>query len=483
MGRNAHELLSVGIDIGTTTTQVVFSRLLLEEQAFSGHIRRITITDKQILYRGKISLTPLADRDTLEVQALEAMLRSEYSRAGVNPQEVDTGAVIITGETAKKRNADKVLEIVAGLAGEFVVTVAGPHVESLIAGRGSGAAAYARRHFTTVTNVDIGGGSANMAVFRQGQAIADAAMNFGGRLIEIDRASGTVSHISAPAHLICDHQDIALAVGARPLLGDLRRFTDSMAGLAVDLIEGRADSLAGKLLLTPPATVSGKETILFFSGGVGLHYYDPVPADSLDAVAIHGDVGPLLAVSLREHAGLAAYEIHRPPETMGATVLGASAQTVTLSGSTIWAEPGLLPIRNVPVTRPVLPGTLADPEAVAQAVAQAVLRWDIDLSQDYFAIALDLILPLDYEALIQLSTGLARFVRQHLPANRPLVIIIERDYARALGQTLKALVPMQPLLVIDQVGLEEGDFIDLGTPVMDGRAVPLSVKTLVFYSN
>jgi ethanolamine utilization protein EutA len=483
MGRNARELLSVGIDIGTTTTQVVFSRLLLGEQGRAGYIRRVTITDKQILYRGNISLTPLADRDTLEVQALEAMLRSEYSRAGIDPAEVDTGAVIITGETAKKRNADQVLAIVAGLAGEFVVTVAGPHVESLIAGRGSGAAAYAREHYTTVTNVDIGGGSANMAIFRQGQAVADAAMNFGGRLIEIDRASGNVSYISAPARVICDHQNIALAVGTRPLLKDLRRFTDSMAGLAVDLIEGRADSLSRKLMLTPPASISGRGTILFFSGGVGLHYYDPAPVDSLDAAAIHGDVGPLLAASLREHAGLAAYDIRRPPETMGATVLGASAQTVTLSGSTIWTEPGLLPIRNVPVMRPVLPGTLDDPEAVARAVAEAVSRWDIDSARDHFAIALDLIRPLNYETLVQLSAGLAQFTRERMAADRPMVIIIERDYARALGQTLKALVPAQPLLVIDQVGLEEGDFIDLGTPVMGGRALPLSVKTLVFYSS
>ena len=68
-----------------------------------------------------------------------------------------------------------------------------------------------------------------------------------------------------------------------------------------------------------------------------------------------------------------------------------------------------------------------------------------------------------------------------LPAGRPLIAIIERDYAQALGQTIKAMAPDRPLLVIDQVGLAEGDYIDIGAPLMDGRVVPLSVKTLVFY--
>jgi len=63
----------------------------------------------------------------------------------------------------------------------------------------------------------------------------------------------------------------------------------------------------------------------------------------------------------------------------------------------------------------------------------------------------------------------------------PLLIIIERDYAQAVGQTVKGMQPQRPLLVIDQVGLMEGDYIDIGNPLMDGRVVPLSVKTLVFY--
>jgi ethanolamine utilization protein EutA len=82
--------------------------------------------------------------------------------------------------------------------------------------------------------------------------------------------------------------------------------------------------------------------------------------------------------------------------------------------------------------------------------------------------------------MVNLCTGLAQFAAG-LPAEKPLLIIIERDYAQVVGQTVKGMMPQRPLLVIDQVGLMEGDYIDIGAPLMDGRVVPLSVKTLVFY--
>ena len=169
----------------------------------------------------------------------------------------------------------------------------------------------------------------------------------------------------------------------------------------------------------------------------------------------------------------------KPDETLRATVLGAGTQTVTLSGSTIWAEREILPMRNVPVVRPALPADL-DPAAISQAIEAAVVRWDIDRQSDLFALALETGRTLDYNALVQLASALRAFAATMPPA-RPLVVVIERDYAQALGQTVKALAPTRPLLVIDQVGLAEGDYIDVGAPLLDGRVVPLSVKTLIFY--
>ena len=131
-------MLSVGIDVGTTTTQLVFSRLILADTARPGQIPRIGISNKSVLYQSPIIFTPLADRETIDVPRLIEWIRREYNTAGIEPGQVETGAVIITGETAKKRNADEILQALGGMAGEFVVTVAGPHLEidDLRAGRG-----------------------------------------------------------------------------------------------------------------------------------------------------------------------------------------------------------------------------------------------------------------------------------------------------------------------------------------------------------
>ncbi|HET9907538.1 MAG TPA: ethanolamine ammonia-lyase reactivating factor EutA [Anaerolineales bacterium] len=476
---DSRALLSVGLDVGTTTTQVIFSRINLQDVARAGQIPRINITDRKVIYQSPIVFTPLIDAETIDADRLNDIVRGEYASAGIDPSQVETGAVIITGETAKKKNADEILRALSGLAGDFVVSVAGPNVESLISGRGAGAAEYSQKNYVTVTNIDIGGGSANSVTFQSGNPIGAAAMNYGGRILEIEHTSGRVRHIADPAKHILHDIGFTLAIGDSPSLDELRRFTDRMADMTVELVEGTSSPLAQKLYLTPPVGVSGKGTVLMFSGGIGHYFYNPIQINSVADATIHDDVGPLLAESMRKHSILNSYEIVQPSETLRATVLGAGTQTVTLSGSTIWAEQEILPIKNMPVIRPALPATL-EPLAISTAISEAVRRWDVNLVTDPFAIALELNRALDYTLLTQVANGLREF-SSTMPADRPLVVIIERDYAQALGQTLKGLAPDRSLLVIDQVGLSEGDYIDIGTPLMDGRVVPLSVKTLIFY--
>jgi ethanolamine utilization protein EutA len=471
-------MLSVGIDIGTTTTQVVFSKLTMADKAHAGQIPKIDIIDREVIYESNIVFTPLIDSETIDAQRLSEIIKHEYTLAGVSPSQVETGAVIITGETARKKNADRILEAIAGLAGDFVVTVAGPNVESMISGRGSGAASYSRQHFTTVVNIDIGGGSSNSAVFRQGNLIATAAMSFGGRVVEIE--GGQIRHITLPAQIIIDHLGMQMHTGDLAILADLMRITDCMAGLAVELIEGTSSPLAQLLYLTSPSSVSGRGKPVMFSGGIGYYYYHPIDLQTVQDVSIHGDIGPLLAQSLRRNHDFQRYRILQPAETLRATVLGASSQMVSLSGSTIWAEGGVLPLRNIPVVEPDVNWLVAGSEKAADAIRLALQRWDLDSNTDQFAIALELDGLPDYKRITEIAGVLVAFMK-NMPENKPLIVIVQRDYARVLGQTMKPMLAERPLLVIDQVGLQEGNYIDIGEPMMDGRVVPLSVKTLVFY--
>lgn len=482
MRRGSREMLSVGIDVGTTTAQVVFSRLEVADAARPGRVPQFNVTAKSLLYQSPIVFTPLLSPDEVDAAALTEIIRKEYRAAGVKPAQVETGAVIITGEIARAKNAAKILTAVSQLAGDFVVAAAGPNVEAQIAGRGSGAAAYSVAQFSQVTNVDIGGGTANAAIFRVGDHVASAALAVGGRQIIVERATGMVRHVAPPGQKIIEALGLPLYPGRRAEGDALQRFTDCMAELVVDLVTGEETELGRQLQLSGPLAATEASRALFLSGGVGAYYYNPPPINSLADALLHDDVGPLLAQSLRRNRRLQKMRIEPPAQTTRATVMGASSQTVKLSGSTIWAEERALPLRNLPVIRPLLTGTpLHSPDKLSEAVEAALRRWDIDRRAAAYAIALDLPRRLDFPSLRRMAEGLAHFAGRRLPAGAPLTLVTELDYALVLGQTLKPLLPQRPLVVIDQVGLGEGDFIDIGKPIFGGRVVPLSVKTLIFY--
>lgn len=481
----SREMLSVGIDVGTTTTQLVLSELSVTNQARMGLVPRLDINTRTVLYQSEPCLTPLVSADEVDVTRLSELIKAEYARAQVNPKQVETGAVIITGEAARTRNAEAILQGLGEVAGDFVVTVAGPNLESQIAARGSGAADWSSSHYASVVNVDIGGGSANAALFRSGHHVASAAAMVGGRQAIIDSATGVLTHLGPSGRTINQDLGLGLQVGAVPSLDALRQLTDAMAEIVVELVLGEQSPLGAKVALSPPLAVNGQVVAYFVSGGVGELYYDQTPAETLAQIARWGDVGPLLARSLRENPRWSQLRAERPAQTLRATVLGAASQQVTLSGSTIWAEEAHLPLRNAPVIEPRL-GELApyldDPAAIARALDEAVARWDRGADHEGdFAICLDLPARLKYPQITALAEGIVAFAKRNLPTGRPLVLVTEADYAQVLGQTIKQKLTDLPLIVVDQIQLGEGDFIDIGEPLFDGRVVPVSVKTLVFY--
>ncbi len=471
----SRDVLSVGIDVGTTTTQVVFSKLTLHDVARPGQVPRIQVDEKNVLHRSEVHQTPLTSPDEVDAAALARLVAAEFARAGVDPDAIETGAVIITGETARTRNADAILHALSARSGDFVVTVAGPSAESQIAGRGSGVARWSADHYEQVTTIDVGGGTSNAAVFSMGTHVSSAALAVGGRQVELDR-SGRVLRIAPPGRSLIAERGLQIAEGQVATLPELRRFCDVMAELLADLATGIPVTSGHGVAITAPLTGTERSTSLFFTGGVGSCYYDQTPAGSVAEVAAYGDVGPLLAAAMRANDRLQALKVRTPPETIRATVLGAAGQTVTLSGSTIWADGSLLPLRNVPVIRPALE---AAGGGFQEQVRSALGRWDLD-EHAVVAIVIELPTGLGYADITAVAADVVAY-HDRVGTAQPLVLVMTQDYAQVLGQTIQAARPGLPLLVIDQVGLGEGDYIDIGLPMLDGRAVPLSIKTLVFY--
>lgn len=487
-----YEMISVGIDIGTTTTQLVFSRLTVAEvgsftmmpQARHGPGRkpRAEVMKKEVVHESHIYLTPFISKNRVDTGALKAIMYKEYQAAGFIPQEVETGAIITTGEVVKARNAEQVLEMLAPLAGDFVVTIAGPSLEAHLAGRGSGAASWSTKHYAWATNLDIGGGTTNVAVFRQGDLMDTAVLAVGGRHIEIEQTSGRIRQITESGARILTHIGSDLSVGDLADLPTLRRFVDQMAELIMELLEGSLSPLGQELLLTPPLDKAVENTTVFISGGVSDFYYETHPMETLEDVTIYDDVGPLLGAALRSHPRLQKWKVLRPAQTVRAMVMGASHEIITVSGMTIWISPEKLPMRNVRVIWSKLDGQVPQPGKLAKAIRAGYDRWGLDPAQDRAAIALDMGSVQNHEDLLQVAEGVVTFARQYLSPRSPLILVMERDLGKALGQTVKARLPECEVLSIDEIWLGEGDYIDVGRPLLQDRLVSLSVKTLIFPS-
>ena len=472
---NTRRLLSVGIDVGTTTTQLIFSALEVTNRAPVNQVPRYEFTRREINHQSPVIATPFTAERTIDVAQLLAFIDAQYEAAKMTRAEIESGAIIITGESSKTRNARATIMEVSDQLGDFVVATAGPHLESIIAARGSGAAEYSRANAATVLNIDIGGGTSNYAVFAGGRAIDSACLNVGGHLIETDEA-GRVTRVHEPARRICQEL-FGNADPQRRSLAQLDEFAARMAALVVEVIDGALSPLAQSLMMTDALREAHAYDAVFISGGVGACLYHP---DAVASPFVYRDVGPLLAAALKPL--LDPRTLVEPAQTVRATVIGAGAHTLSLSGSTIWVSTASLPIKNLPVAHPAV-ADAAKVVGLGNAWDQAVRRLDLDPARDAYALALpDAIEPL-YRNIVATTAELLSFCRQSAAGNsHPLLVICAQDLGKALGMELQPQLGSRELAVIDEVQTREGDYLDIGLPIFDGSLLPVTIKSLAFPS-
>ncbi len=469
---------SVGIDIGTTTTQVIFSRLELVNRAPVSQVPHYEFASRDITYVSPVVFTPLEDDGRVRQDDLAKFIASQYAEAGLTVEEVESGAVIITGETSKAKNARSTIMDLARQLGDFVVATAGPHLESIIAGRGSGAGDYSKENACRVLNIDIGGGTSNYVVFEAGRVVDTACLNVGGHLIETF-GDGRVKTLREPALRVRDACFGKQASPERTGRRDIDALIEKMADMVVEVMLGSPSELARSLLMTDCLRPGQRFDQVFISGGVGECYYSP---ESLRDPFAYGDTGPLLAEALRRRQELAKLATKKPRQTVRATVIGAGAHTLSLSGSTIWLNAQRLPIRNIPVLQPGVEWRQSTPEGLAEAWFLAARQMDLDPAADLYALALPDDLPVAYKEVVAASDALRQFNERHPQQGRPLIVIASQDLGKALGMELQPQLAGRELAVIDEVKTRDGDYVDIGKPFFGGQIVPLTVKSLAFPS-
>ena len=433
-------LLSVGLDVGTTSTQLVVSRLTVENRASSFAVPDMDITERTVLYKSPVYFTPLLDESHVDGAAIRAIVEQEYRKAGIRREDVDTGAIIITGETSRKENARAVLDALSDYAGDFVVATAGPDLESVLAAKGAGAVDQSRDTGRTVLHMDIGGGTSNLALIENGRILRTGCLNVGGRLIKFDEC-GKLTYVSNvltgifrrnPGEIATKEELSALAevlTQGLEMAAGLREPTGLMDQLLIEETERRWLPPEGKVVLS-------------FSGGVADCIGQELPWNRF------GDLGPILGQTIRR-SRLCGGEFVLGSETIRATVIGAGSHSTQLSGSTVYCQNVHFPLKNLPV---------------------------VEKKEGFYEGSVVLSVP----GIPSPSYGQVRLLAQELAKDSPaeLYICLETDMAKALGQALAARLPRETrILCIDRIRVGEDSFLDIGEPI--GGAFPVVVKTLV----
>ena len=441
-------LRSVGLDVGTTSTQMILSELTVENRASGFAVPEMEIVERKIIYKSPVHFTPLLDESHVDGDALRRLVEQEYRAAGITRERVDTGAVIITGETSRKENARTVLEVLSDLAGDFVVATAGPDLESILAAKGAGADQLSETLGKPVVHMDIGGGTSNLALIREGKIIQTTCLNVGGRLIKFGK-DGAISYISPVLQGIWDGK---VGEMANPeILNDAAEILVRALEMAVGLRPPTKllEALTTKELTSRWEIPEG--VVLSFSGGV---------ADCIDTEQPwqkFGDLGPILGKAIRE-SRLCEGRYVLGQETIRATVIGAGCHSAQLSGSTVFQQNITYPLKNVPVVFP---------QPNADSIRQAMGTQE--------TAAMMALTGVESPAYAQVAALAEEILRG---TEGPILVCLEQDMAKALGQALAVRCERsRQILCIDRVRIPEGSYLDVGAPV--GPAMPVVVKTLI----
>ena len=469
-------LVSVGVDIGSSTSHLVFSRLRLERLD-----NRYIVSERTVLHESDVLLTPFisdgAEDFTIDAAALRAFVDAQYALAGVTPDIIDSGALILTGVAVRRSNARAIGDLFAAQAGKFVAVSAGDALETTLAAMGSGAAALSIRDNARVLNIDIGGGTSKIALCDGGSVVAQTAIDIGARILAFDE-QGRVQRIEPAARRLAAEVELTLNIGEVPPRADVQRLVERMAERLFEALRGGEISAGtAALLRLEPLPAMAPPDAVSFSGGVSEYVYGRETGH-------YGDLGPALARAILQRVQAWGPRIVQPEQGIRATVVGASQYTIQVSGSTIFVEPlSSLPLRNLPVITPDLPllGESLDAQAIAAAVQAALRRMDLHGGDQTVALCYRWQGSATFWRLDAFCRGIAQGLAAVLDNGGALVLVGDGDIGGLVGIHLHTELRLAaPLVSIDGIVLQAFDYIDIGALLDTSGAVPVVIKSLVF---
>ncbi|MGG0453395.1 ethanolamine ammonia-lyase reactivating factor EutA [Priestia megaterium] len=467
-------ITSIGLDIGTSTTKLIVSKLLIANQQKQFTLPGCQIIDRRLTYASSIYTTPMLNDVKIDVQRLTVLLEQEYKNAGISLDQVEAGAVIITGETARKQNAESIVHYLAEHAGGFVVATAGADLEGILAAKGSGAIERSAETNAVIANIDVGGGTANIALCQNGKVIETFTLHVGGRLIRLNE-DGLVTYVSSHLTEFLKNNSLTLREGEKAAFEKLSSICQLLAEETVNYV--KALNQNSSLLVSPHTRSSIHPETIMVSGGVGAMMKKQKPK-TVKEVAIHGDVGPLLAYHFQ------SIQVSQASETTRATVIGAGMQNTEVSGSTVYIGSKRLPLKNIPIIKiPVQQEETWNPQLFQERARAVCMQASTIFSAEDppAAIALSHFPYCSYKMLQELAKIISDEFIVCFRGAKCLVVLCEQDIAKALGQALAKQRKELEIICLDQIDFTNGDYIDLGLPVA-GEAISVSVKTLAFSS-
>jgi ethanolamine utilization protein EutA len=474
METNEIEILSVGVDIGSSTSHLAFSSLVLRRDERSAS-RRFNIQERRVVYEGRIINTPMLDDNTIDIDKLTGFLKKEYQRAGIDPADIQTGAVIVTGESARKQNAGQIVEALSNDAGRFVAATAGPNFESLIAAMGSGATARSKKYNKTILSCDIGGGTSNIAISRNGEILSTSCVSVGGRLLGVD-SEGKIWRIDEPAATVMENLGLTHEIGDPIAKADIERIAVKFAEILFEVIAGPAtSSLARQFMLTADLNFPSRIDEYSFSGGIAELMYG--------GVNNFNDIGHLLAAKIKLLAPELSAPVIELPNKIRATVIGAGAYSLSISGCSGFRDDRIsFPIRNVPVIRVDVDQSKLSTEHVISQMNASFQRFDLTEGDEIIALYFKDPVRVSYPQLELFAKSIERALSNTIKNKLPVILIFETDIACSVGNVIRRETQLNTnLLSLDELMLKEGDWVDIGEPLVDGQVFPVTVKSLVFH--